>query len=238
MSKLMTDARKVLLQNGYSLVKEGYEDVSATQMSGMKERLTKYIETKSEFKIKSKSNPLGLVVTVEKEGDGLALFNANTGVELAYTKDIDQMIKAIFDIQKHLEAYQKEESIILDMPREINDGFKKYEYVIIPDTEPFNSGKPKDQPYCHMATVYLHGQAEDDAGFDITFIIPKDGNEKVKLGKTKVGIITLQGLKEGIMYTWVDPMFSKHTKGLIVYPEDTKAKAYAEKTFANPPLNI
>ena len=31
-----------------------------------------------------------------------------------------------------------------------------------------------------MATVYLHGQAEDDAGFDITFIIPKDGNEKVK----------------------------------------------------------
>lgn len=85
---------------------------------------------------------------------------------------------------------------------------------------------------------FEHGQAEDDAGFDITFIIPKDGNEKVKLGKTKVGIITLQGLKEGIMYTWVDPMFNKHTKGLIVYPEDTKAKAYAEKTFANPPLNI
>lgn len=238
MNNLMNEARKVLLEHGYGMVKEGYEDITPTQMSGMKERLIKYIETKSEFKIKSKSNPLGLVVTIEKEGDGFVLFNANTGAELAYTEDIDQMIKAIFGIQKHLETFQKEESIILNMPREINDGLKKYEYVIIPDTDPFRTGKPKNKPYCHMATVYLHGQAEDDAGYDITFIIPKDGNEKVKIGKTKVGIITLQGLREGIMYTWVDPMITKYTKGLIVYSEDTEAKAYAEKTFANPPLNI
>lgn len=116
MTTQMDEARKVLLKNGYSIIKEGYENATATQMAGMKERLQNYIDTGSEFKIKSKSNKLGLIVYIIKdENNGwLILYNANTCRIIAQADNIDSMIKKIYDIQAHLEQYQKEESFLLD----------------------------------------------------------------------------------------------------------------------------
>ena len=135
----MDEARKVLLQNGYGIIKEGYEDATATQMAGMKERLQNYIDTGSEFKIKSKSNKLGLVVNIIKdENDGwLILYNSNTSRIIAQADNIDSMIKQIYDIQAHLEQYQKEESFLLDMKGMVAQALKEYPYVIIPNTDPF-----------------------------------------------------------------------------------------------------
>lgn len=242
MTNQMDEARKVLLKNGYGMIKEGYEDATATQMAGMKERLQNYIDTGSEFKIKSKSNKLGLVVNIIKdENDGwLILYNSNTSRIIAQAENIDSMIKQIYDIQAHLEQYQKEESFLLDMKGMVAQALKEYPYVIIPNTDPFTDyfeGNP-DIPRVKKATVYLHGQAESDAGFDISVILPGTVKEtslpddKAKVG---VGIVTFDGVKQGTMMTWPLRELPERKTGLIVYNSDKTAIQYADKLFMNPP---
>lgn len=242
MTNQMDDARKVLLKNGYGIIKEGYEDATTTQMAGMKERLQNYIDTGSEFKIKSKSNKLGLVVNIIKdENDGcLTLYNSNTGCIVAQAEDVDSMIKQIYNIQAHLEQYQKEESFLLDMKGMVAQALKEYPYIIIPNTDPFTDyfECSSDIPRVKNATVYLHGQAEDDAGFDISVILPgtvKETSLPDNKSKIGVGIVTFDGVKQGTMMTWPLRELPERKTGLIVYNSDKTAIQYADKLFMNPP---
>lgn len=101
---------------------------------------------------------------------------------------------------------------------------KEYPYVIIPNTDPF--------------TDYFEGNPEDDAGFDISVILPGTVKEttlpddKAKVG---VGIVTFDGIKQGTMMTWPLREQPERKTGLIVYNSDKTAIQYADKLFMNPP---
>lgn len=249
MNNKMEEARRVLLQNGYGMIKEGYEDATPPQIAGMQSRLQNYIETGSEFKIKSKTNKLGLVVYVEvkeyDEEDGTktpyyVLRNANTNAELCSAGNVDDLIKSIYNVQAHLEEFQKEESLVLNLNGFVAEGLKKYEYVILPDTEPFTQyfDMNKQVVKCSKTNIYLHGEAESDAGFDISFILPANGNTKAPTGKFKVGIVTSDGIKEGWMFAWPMPDFPVYTTGLIAYTTDTAMVQDAERKFKIRPRHI
>lgn len=239
MSRQMDEARRVLLKSGFKIVKEGYEDATTSQMQGMRERLQKYIDTGSEFKIKSKSNPLGLVVNIVKYKDDIyVLYNSNTGAQLAKAESIDDMIKRIYNIQAELDTYQEEESFMLDMRKNVEEALNEYDYIIIPEIDIFEKYlQSRDVTYLNRTTLYLHGEAEDEATFDIARAIPGTADSEMPKTKAKsnVGILTTKGIKDGIMMTWPDPAIPGYTKGIIVYPHDKEALDYANKLFDNPP---
>ena len=233
----LNEAKKILKDAGYRLT-EAYEDATPAQMAGMRQRLDQYIKTGSEFKIKSKANPLGLVVTVKKEDDVLVLYNANTMKELTWTKTPDEMIKKIYDIQANLGNIQNRESFELDLVGNVNELLNQGQIVVLPDE--FYSydlfGKHKSEG--DMA--YLHGEAEDDAGYDICHILTKDGQRFTKDQRYNCVIANPEkGFIPSYMYFWHDPKFISRNmpyglpRGLICYKSDTDACTDAQKKLDN-----
>lgn len=230
----LNEAKELLNQYGYSLV-EAYGDASPAQMAGMKQRLANYIKTGSEFKIKSKANPLGLVVTVEKGEDGiLSLINANTYDELAWAHDEDELIKKIYDIQANLGNIQKAESFKMDMVGDVNELLNKGQIVVIPDA--LYSPEAFDRFKSAGDMVYLHGEAEDDAGFDICRTLTKSGKPFTEEKRYDcVVACPKKGYVPSYLYFWYDSKFANKDfpyglpRGLVCYKTDTEFCADAQK---------
>ena len=227
------EAKKILKNAGYRLI-EAYGDATPAQMAGMKQRLEQYIKTGSEFKIKSKANPLGLVVTVKKEDDVLVLYNANTMKELTWAKDMDEMIKKIYDIQANLGNIQNRESFELDLVKNVMEQLDRGQIVVLPDE--FYSYDLFSKYQSEGDMVYLHGEAEDDAGYDICHILTNDGRRFTRDRRYDCVIANPEkGFIPSYMYFWHDPTYISRNmpyglpRGLICYKSDTDACTDAQK---------
>ena len=220
----LNEAKDLLQQYGFKLV-EAYGDASPAQMADMKKRLTDYIDCGAEFKIKSKANPLGLVVTVEKLDDNdLLLRNANTWTALARATSVDDMIKKIYDIQANLGNIQKRETFELDLLGNVIERLNRGQLVVLPD-ELFNDSYKKYKSLGDM--VYLHGQAEEDAGFDICKVLNKTGTPLTKSQRYDCVIANPdKGFVPAYLYFWHDAKFMSKDfplgmpRGLICYKTD------------------
>ena len=228
----LNEAKKILNSAGYQ-ISEAYEDATPEQMAGMKQRLDDYIKNGSEFKIKSKANPLGLVVTVKKEDDILVLYNANTWKEIAWAKTPDELIKKIYDIQANLGNIQRKETFELDLVGNVNELLNQGEIVVLPDEYYNYETFSKYQSEGDM--IYLHGQAEDDAGFDICHILTRDGKRFTKEQRYDCVIANPdKGFIPSYLYFWHDYKFVNPKmpyglpRGLICYKTDAEGCKYAQ----------
>lgn len=231
----LTEAKKILNSAGYYLT-EAYEDATPEQIAGMKQRLDDYIKNKSEFKIKSKANPLGLVVSVEKDENGiLTLYNANTWKVIAHARTIDEMIKKIYDIQSNLNNMQHRETFELDLVSNVMELINDGTIVILPDEfYDYSDTFSKYQAVGDM--VYLHGEAEDDAGYDICHILTKDGKPLTKEQRFDCVIANPnKGFVPSYLYFWYDYKFANPRmpygmpRGLICYKTDIEGCKYAQE---------
>ncbi len=238
----LTEAKKVLKTAGYTLC-EAYADVTPAQMAGMKSRLEQYLASGEEFKIKSKANPEGLAVTVKKEDDGAyVLYKGTTNQELTWSKDIDDFIKKIFDIQANLGAILTRDSFVDELPQKVVELLNQDQIVIMPDG--YNDYKTYKQ-YTSILDMYLHGEAEDDAGFDICSILTKDGRP-LKREQRYDCVVPYEnkGFVPSYLYFWYDRKFVGGDfpyglpRGLICYKSDTEACNYAQKQLDSKASNI
>jgi len=229
----LNEAKDLLEKYGFKLV-EAYGDASPAQMADMKKRLAQYIDSGAEFKIKSKANPLGLIVTVEKLGDDdFLLRNANTWTALARATNVDDMIKKIYDIQANLGNIQKRETFELDLLGNVIERLNMGQLVVLPD-ELFNDAYKKYKALGDM--VYLHGQAEDDAGFDICKVLNKTGTPLTKEQRYDCVIANPdKGFVPAYLYFWYDAKFMSKNfpqgmpRGLICYKTDKEYCDDAQK---------
>lgn len=229
----LNEAKELLQQYGYKLV-EAYGDASPAQMADMKKRLTDYIDSGAEFKIKSKANPLGLVVTVEKlDDDDFLLRNANTWTALARASSVDDMIKQIYDIQANLGSIQRRETFELDLLGNVVERLNAGQLVVLPDGL-YNDAYKKYKALGEM--VYLHGQAEDDAGFDICKVLNKTGTPLTKEQRYDCVIANPdKGFVPSYLYFWCDSKFMSKDfpqgipRGLICYKTDKEYCDDAQK---------
>lgn len=86
--------------------------------------------------------------------------------------------------------------------------------------------------------VYLHGQLQDIAGFDIVYMLEGTTNNIIDLPMSDAGIlpvrvITHKGKRKehvGQLIWWINESYNKKImRGLIVSPEDSEACRFALK---------
>lgn len=239
----LTEAKNVLKTAGYTIC-EAYADVTPAQMAGMKSRLEQYLASGEEFKIKSKANPEGLAVTVKKEDDGAyVLYKGTTNQELTWSKDIDDFIKKIFDIQANLGAILNRDSFEDELPEKVTELLNQGQIVIMPDA--YNNYDTLKQYTSIDNSVYLHGEAEDDAGFDICTILTKDGRPLKREQRYECVVPNEdKGFVPSYLYFWYDRKFVGRDfpygipRGLICYQSDTEGCNYAQEQLDAKSANL
>tara|TARA_R110000868_G_scaffold11594_2_gene56625 strand:- start:2171 stop:2539 length:369 start_codon:yes stop_codon:yes gene_type:complete len=96
------------------------------------------------------------------------------------------------------------------------------------DTLPIPDGKR----FHHISFVYLHGELEQQAGFDLICVLTENGQEPaIRAGKYPVSIAIRNRQYPSMAFIWTPENYPE-LKGLVVLLDDTEAIAHAEAKYA------
>ena len=153
---------------------------------------------------------------------------------MSFESKLNKMIKKIYDIQANLSNIQRAETFKLDLVGNVNELLNDGQIVVIPDalysSEVFGKFKSAGD------MVYLHGEAEDDAGYDICRILTKSGKPFTEEKRYDcVVACPKKGYVPSYLYFWYDAKFASKDfpyglpRGLVCYKTDTEFCADAQK---------